>query len=163
MPGLMWTTKQLPWDHKWVGRLPRWIWHEASILTNFYRCTIKGLLMGYITVWCENCSTHSRKSLQRVVKVAQRITGNCHSRHLQLDTPAAGTQHHEGPQPSSTQTVLLLTVWKTIKEHGCMYLQTQGQLLPSSHQASKLIKLIPIRTPGIWPHKLLLISKLDRS
>lgn len=36
---------------------------NARILTNFYRCTIESLLMGCITVWYRNCSTHS-KSLQ---------------------------------------------------------------------------------------------------
>lgn len=34
-------------------------------------------LTGWITVWYRNCSAHSRKSLQRVVEVAQHIIGNC--------------------------------------------------------------------------------------
>ncbi|KAF7656102.1 hypothetical protein LDENG_00046210 [Lucifuga dentata] len=46
---------------------------NTSILTNFYRCTIESLLTGCITVWYGNCSAHSHKSLQKVVKTAQHI------------------------------------------------------------------------------------------
>ena len=45
------------------------------ILTNFYRCTIESILTNCITVWYGNCTASDRKSLQRVVKTAQRITG----------------------------------------------------------------------------------------
>ncbi len=48
-----------------------------------------------------------------------------HSGHLSPAVLAEGTQrHHQGPQPPSTQTVLLTTVWQTIQEHGCTYHQT---------------------------------------
>ena len=47
---------------------------SPKTLTNFYRCTIESILSGCITAWYGNCTTHNRKSLQRVVGSAQRIT-----------------------------------------------------------------------------------------
>ena len=44
---------------------------SPKTLTNFYRCTIESILSGCITAWYGNC-----KALQRVVRSAQRITGN---------------------------------------------------------------------------------------
>uniref|UniRef100_A0A669B6E2 Reverse transcriptase domain-containing protein n=1 Tax=Oreochromis niloticus TaxID=8128 RepID=A0A669B6E2_ORENI len=48
---------------------------NASIISNFYRCAIESLLTSCITVWYGSCSASSRKSLQRVVKAAEHITG----------------------------------------------------------------------------------------
>jgi hypothetical protein len=48
---------------------------SPKALTNFYRCTIESILLGCITAWYGNCSTHNRKALQRVVRSAQCITG----------------------------------------------------------------------------------------
>ena len=47
-------------------------------LTNVYRCTIESILWGCITAWYGNCTAHNRKALQRVVRSAQRITGDKH-------------------------------------------------------------------------------------
>jgi hypothetical protein len=45
-------------------------------LTNFYRGTIESILSGCITAWHGNCTDdRNRRSLQRVVQSAQRITG----------------------------------------------------------------------------------------
>lgn len=49
---------------------------SPQILVNFYRCTIESILTNCITVWYGNCSVSDRKALQRVVKIAQRITGS---------------------------------------------------------------------------------------
>ncbi|KAK0131548.1 hypothetical protein N1851_033723 [Merluccius polli] len=48
---------------------------SADILCNFYRCAIESILTNCITAWYGNCSVADRKSLQRVVKTAQRVTG----------------------------------------------------------------------------------------
>jgi hypothetical protein len=48
---------------------------SSKTLTNFYRCTIESILSGYITAWYGNCTTRNLKTLQRVVRSAQRITG----------------------------------------------------------------------------------------
>ena len=49
---------------------------SPQILVNFYRCTIESILTNCISVWYGSCSVTDRKSLQRVVKTAQRITGS---------------------------------------------------------------------------------------
>ena len=47
---------------------------DCTVLTNFYRCTIESILTGGITTWFGNSTAQDRKTLQRVVKSAQRIT-----------------------------------------------------------------------------------------
>ena len=48
---------------------------QSQILKRFYSCTIKNILMGCITAWYGNCSASDRKALERVVRMAQDITG----------------------------------------------------------------------------------------
>ncbi|KAI4892091.1 hypothetical protein NFI96_003228, partial [Prochilodus magdalenae] len=45
------------------------------ILTTFYRGTIESILSSCITAWFGNCTTSDRKSLQRVVRKAEKIIG----------------------------------------------------------------------------------------
>ena len=45
------------------------------ILQKFYRCTIERILTDSITTWYGNCLASNSKVLQRVVHVAQYITG----------------------------------------------------------------------------------------
>ena len=46
-----------------------------QILKRFYSCTIESILTGCITSWYGNCSASDRKALQKVVRMAQYITG----------------------------------------------------------------------------------------
>ena len=46
-----------------------------QVLKRFYSCTIESILTGCITTWYGNCSASERKALQRVVQMAQYITG----------------------------------------------------------------------------------------
>ena len=46
-----------------------------QILKKFYSCTIESILTGCITSWYGNCSASDQKPLQRVVRMAQYITG----------------------------------------------------------------------------------------
>jgi hypothetical protein len=46
-----------------------------EILKRFYSCNIESILTGCITAWYGNCSASDRKALQRVVRMAQYITG----------------------------------------------------------------------------------------
>lgn len=48
---------------------------SSAVLVNFYRCTIESILTNCVTVWYGSCSVAERKTLQRVVKTAQRIIG----------------------------------------------------------------------------------------
>ena len=45
------------------------------IMTTFYRGTIESILSSCITVWGGSCTDYSRKTLQRIVKTAERIIG----------------------------------------------------------------------------------------
>ncbi|KAI4891531.1 hypothetical protein NFI96_008442, partial [Prochilodus magdalenae] len=45
------------------------------ILTTFYRGTIESILSSCITAWFGNCTVSDRKSLQRVVRTAEKIIG----------------------------------------------------------------------------------------
>ncbi|KAK1803856.1 hypothetical protein P4O66_003803 [Electrophorus voltai] len=46
----------------------------SKVLRNFYTCTIKSILTGNITVWFGNSTKQDRQALQRVVRLAERIT-----------------------------------------------------------------------------------------
>jgi hypothetical protein len=47
------------------------------ILSKYYHCTTESILTGYLTAWYGNGSVYDCKALQRVVKMAQYITGVC--------------------------------------------------------------------------------------
>jgi hypothetical protein len=59
-----------------VKKAPKKCGLSPKTLTNFYRCTIESILSGCITAWYGNCTAHNRRDLQRVVRSAQRITGD---------------------------------------------------------------------------------------
>ncbi|MCJ8729503.1 hypothetical protein PDJAM_G00107090 [Pangasius djambal] len=46
-----------------------------SILTVFYRGTIESILCSCITAWFGNCTVSDRKTLQRIVRTAEKIIG----------------------------------------------------------------------------------------
>ena len=46
-----------------------------EILKRFFSCNIESNLTGCITAWYGNCSASDRKALERVVCMAQYITG----------------------------------------------------------------------------------------
>uniref|UniRef100_A0A673Y8N5 Reverse transcriptase domain-containing protein n=1 Tax=Salmo trutta TaxID=8032 RepID=A0A673Y8N5_SALTR len=62
------TTMPFPPQEKRFGMAPQ-------ILKMFYSCTIESILTDYITAWYGNCSASDSKALQRVVYMAQYITG----------------------------------------------------------------------------------------
>ncbi len=47
----------------------------ASIMFTFYRGTIESILTSCITVWYGACNTSCRKTLQRIVRAAEKIVG----------------------------------------------------------------------------------------
>ena len=51
------------------------IWHGYSDPKKVYSCTFESILTGCITAWYGNCSASDLKALQRVVHMAQYITG----------------------------------------------------------------------------------------
>jgi hypothetical protein len=48
---------------------------DPQILKKFYSCTLESILTGCITAWYGNCLSSDCKELQRVVRMAQYITG----------------------------------------------------------------------------------------
>jgi hypothetical protein len=48
---------------------------DPQILKKFYSCTMESILTGCITAWYGNCLASDHKALQRVVRIAQYITG----------------------------------------------------------------------------------------
>ncbi|KAK1803830.1 hypothetical protein P4O66_003786 [Electrophorus voltai] len=47
----------------------------SPILTTFYRGTIESILSSCITTWFGNCTAFDRKTLQRIVRTAEKIIG----------------------------------------------------------------------------------------
>ncbi len=77
---LTWSTNTMPLSKKaqqhlhFLRRLKR-ASLPPPILTTFYRGTIESVLTSCITVWYGNCSAADRKTLQRTVNTAAKITG----------------------------------------------------------------------------------------
>ncbi|KAI5611683.1 gastrula zinc finger protein XlCGF28.1-like [Silurus asotus] len=64
------------------------------ILTMFYRGTIESILSSCITAWFGNCTVSDRKTLQRIVRRAEKIIGvSLHSIMDIYTTRPQGTQH----------------------------------------------------------------------
>ena len=57
-----------------LRRLKRFVMGPQT-LKRFYSCTIESILAGCITAWYGNCSASDHKALQRVVRMAQYISG----------------------------------------------------------------------------------------
>ena len=71
-------TNKLSWSKHtnslaWV---PRQFGMSPQILKMLYSCTIESILTGCISAWYGNSSASERKALQRVVSMAQYITGD---------------------------------------------------------------------------------------
>ncbi len=49
--------------------------HVTPIMCTFYRGTIESILTSWITVWYGACNASCRKSLQRIVRAAEKIVG----------------------------------------------------------------------------------------
>ncbi|KAI4889745.1 hypothetical protein NFI96_003302 [Prochilodus magdalenae] len=62
-------------QHLYFPRSLKKVHLSPRILENVCRCTIESILTNGISVWYGNCCAADRKALQRVVKMAQRITG----------------------------------------------------------------------------------------
>ncbi len=58
----------------WVRKLRR-ARAPAPIMCTFYRGTIESILTSCITVWYGACNASCRKSLQRIVRAAEKIVG----------------------------------------------------------------------------------------
>ncbi|KAK1790256.1 hypothetical protein P4O66_014168, partial [Electrophorus voltai] len=57
---------------------PRKAHLPSPILTTFYRGTVESILSSCIITWFGNCTSFDRKTLQRIVRTAEKIIGVSH-------------------------------------------------------------------------------------
>ncbi|KAK3531070.1 hypothetical protein QTP70_009446 [Hemibagrus guttatus] len=62
-------------QHLYFLRRLRKAYLPPPILTTFYRGTIESILSSCITAWFGNCTVSERKTLQRIVRTADKIIG----------------------------------------------------------------------------------------
>ncbi|CAF87187.1 unnamed protein product, partial [Tetraodon nigroviridis] len=81
------------------------------ILTTFYRGTIESILSSCITVWFGNCTVADRKTLQRIVRTAEKIIGVSLTPLVDIYTTRCtpNQQHRFG---DVYRSVLCLQVWR---------------------------------------------------
>ncbi len=99
---------------------------SPAILKTFYSGAIESVLTQCISVWYGNASNQDCKALQRVVRLAERISGS--AGHLPQTL-----------QKSSKTQITPITVssfyWQALQEHDGKNWETEEELLPSGHQA----------------------------
>ncbi|KAI4902470.1 hypothetical protein NFI96_015573, partial [Prochilodus magdalenae] len=105
----------------------------SPILTTFYRGTIESILSSCITACFGSCTASDRKSLQRVVRTAEKIIGHHHG-HLHHTLHPQSKQHreHQGfksdagnnmkPMKGARQWSDVSELWKIEDETGCSVL-----------------------------------------
>lgn len=83
---------------------------HANISLTFNRSTNESLLMGCIRVWYESCSANNQKSLQRLMEVAENITGNSLPaiKDFYLQQLLQGPKYYDWSQPSTTPAISFL-------------------------------------------------------
>ena len=135
-----------------------------QFLKRFYSCTIGNILMGCITAWYGNCSSSDRKERQRVVRMAQYITGaklpaiqDLYTRRCQRKAPKIVK---DSSHPSHRLFALCYRKASGTGVPKSRFKRLLKQLLPPSHKTpEQLIKGLPrlfVLPPT--PSTLLLLS-----
>ncbi|KAK3535116.1 hypothetical protein QTP70_004678 [Hemibagrus guttatus] len=113
------------------------------ILTTFYRGTIESVLSSCITAWFGNCTVSDRKTLQRIVRTAEKIIGVSLPSIMDIYTTCcirkANNIVNENTHPSHTLFTLLPSgkrrMWNFLlglRENGQDLMSTlKGRSLPS--------------------------------
>lgn len=116
---------------------------HANISLTFNRSTNESLLMGCIRVWYESCSANNQKSLQRLMEVAENITGNSLPaiKDFYLQQLLQGPKYYDWSQPSTTPAISFLR--QMAQGCGCTDREIIEQFLvkPSDY---------PNATPDTW-------------
>lgn len=100
------------------------------VCTTFYRGTIESRLTGCITIMLGGCRDSDRKSMQRVVKRAEKL--------IRVSPPSISDFSHKHPQhyqrlhPPSSWTVLPAALCEEILQHQGQGSQILQQLHPQS-------------------------------
>ncbi|XP_038144350.1 uncharacterized protein LOC119785667 [Cyprinodon tularosa] len=101
------------------------------ILQTFYRGTIESPLTSYISIWSGSCRASDWKSLQRVLRTGEKITGAplpC----IKNITDRRSPDPHR-PQPPQPWTVFPPGVRQKVPQHLLQKDQTTEQFLPPGH------------------------------
>ncbi len=111
---------------------------SPAILKTFYSGAIESVLTQCISVWYGNSSNQDCKALQRVVRLAERISGStlpslqdiylkrCKSRTAKIIKDSNHPGNHLFP---------FTAIWQALQEHDGKNCKTEEELLPSGHQA----------------------------
>ncbi len=126
----------------------------APLMCTFYRGTIESILTSCITVWYGAFNTSCRKSLQRIVRAAEKICW-CLSPlppgHLQHPSHPQSPLHCRWSHPPNTQLLQSAAIRKETAESPGQDQQTEGQLPPSGCQEAKLSPELAPTSPPL-PH-----------
>ncbi len=107
-------------------------------MCTFYRGTNESILTSCITVWYGACNSSCRKSLQRIVRAAEKIVGCPLSPlppgHLQHPSHPQSPLHCRWYHPPDTQLLQSATIREETAESPGQDQQTEGQLHPPGCQ-----------------------------
>ncbi len=106
----------------------------------FYRGTIESILTSCITVWYGACNASCRKSLQRIVRAAEKIVG-VSLPSLRTSTAPVSPAKPSALQvipPPDTQLLQSAAIREETAESPGQDQQTEGQLHPSGCQEAEL-------------------------
>ncbi len=126
-------------------------------MCTFYRGTIESILTSCITVWYGACNASCRKSLQRIVRAAEKIVGVSLSPPSRTFTtpvsPAKPSALQVIPPTTDTQLLQSATIREETEESPSQDQQTERQLHPPGCQEaetpSRPCPPLPSLTPRI--------------
>ncbi len=118
-------------------------------MCTFYRGTIESILTSCVTVWYGACNASCRKSLQRIVRAAEKIVG-----HLQHPSHPQSPLNCRWSHPPDTQLLQSGVIREETAESPGQDQQTEGQLHPSGCQEAKR----PCPPSPLWMYKLLVFG-----
>jgi hypothetical protein len=121
-----------------IGRLKRF-GMGPQILKKFYSCTIESILTGCITAWYGNYSAFDRKALQRVMRMAQYITGAKLPAIQDLYTRRGQRKAKKLSKTPITQVIDCSLGYRTASDTGEPSPGTKGSLTDSTPQAIRLL------------------------
>ncbi len=118
----------------------------APIMCTFYRGTIESILTSCITVWYGACNASCRKSLQRIVRAAEKIVVSLSPPSRTSTTPVspASPQHCRWSHPPTHNFFSLLPSGRRLRS-----LQARTNRLKDSfiHQAVRKLNSLPSLPP----------------
>ncbi|KAI5616377.1 gastrula zinc finger protein XlCGF28.1-like [Silurus asotus] len=109
------------------------------ILTMFYRGTIESIVSSCITAWFGNCTVSDRKTLQRIVRTAEKIIGVSLPSIMDIYTTRCIRKAHsivdDHTHTPLTHILHPPTIRKTVPKHSGRHIKTVQQFFPASRQA----------------------------